>query len=358
MQEKFMQRALDISLKGNPSPNPFVGCVIVKNNEIIAEGFHESFGKKHAEAVALEKAGSQAEDAVLYCSLEPCNHTGKTPPCTQAIISAGIKKVVAATLDPNPLMQGKSLEQLEQAGIETQAGLLKEKAEKVNEAFFKFQKTKKPFVILKAATTLDGKIATKSFDSKWISSEESRKKVHELRSKVDAVLVGENTVLKDNPQLTSRIENGRNPLRVIVSSKKLSSELNVFSDSNFLIFTTDSDFFSGQKFKAKVIKAKGENNLVDLNKLLSVLGEKNISSLLVEGGSGIFTSFLKEKLVDKLLLCISPKVLGKGISVFGDLGIEKIRNAIELKNVSFEEVGTDFWITGYLAKKKKREEEN
>jgi diaminohydroxyphosphoribosylaminopyrimidine deaminase/5-amino-6-(5-phosphoribosylamino)uracil reductase len=196
---------------------------------------------------------------------------------------------------------------------------------------------------------LDGKIATKNFESKWISCEESRKKVHELRSKVDAILIGENTVLKDNPKLTSRIENGRNPLRVIIAAKKLSPELNVFADKNFLVATTDSKLFFNKKFEGKVIELKGENNLVDLKKLIEVLGEKNISSLLVEGGSGIFTSFIKEKLADKLLLFISPKILGNdSIPVFGSLEIKEVKKGIQLKNLSFQKSGSDILVEGYF----------
>lgn len=343
-----MQKALEISLKGNPSPNPFVGCVIVKDNKIIAEGFHEFFGGPHAEINALNKAGKKARNAEMFVSLEPCNHYGKTPPCTKAIINAGIKKVFVAIKDPNPLVNGKGLTELKNAGIETETGLLKEKAEKINEAFIKFQKTKSPFVILKAAITLDGKIASEEFDSKWISSEESRKRAHELRSKVDAILVGENTVLKDNPKLTSRIEKNRNPLRVILASKKLFYNLNVFNDSNFLVFTTNKKLFSEKEFEGKVIELKSENNLLDLNELLTELGKRNISSLLVEGGSKIFTSFLKEKLADNLMLFVSPKILGSGIPVFGDLEIKKISDSIKLKKMSFEKIGEDILIQGYL----------
>jgi len=343
-----MQRALEISLKGNPSPNPFVGCVIVKDGKIIGEGSHKFFGGSHAEINALKEAGSKAKGAEIYVSLEPCSHYGKTPPCTKAIIKAGIKKVVVALKDPNPLVNGKGLTELKNAGIETETGLLAEKAMKINEAFIKFQKTKIPFVSLKAAITLDGKIASEEFDSKWISSEESRKKVHELRSKVDAILAGQNTVLKDNPRLTARIEKGRNPLRIIFASKKLSAELNVFNDSNFLVFTTDKKLFPEKRFEGKVIELKSKNNLVDLKKLLTELGKRNISSLLVEGGSAVFTSFLKEKLADKLMLFISPKILGSGIPVFGDLGLKKISDSVKLKEMSFEKTGEDILIQGYL----------
>ncbi|MBU2476755.1 bifunctional diaminohydroxyphosphoribosylaminopyrimidine deaminase/5-amino-6-(5-phosphoribosylamino)uracil reductase RibD [Candidatus Micrarchaeota archaeon] len=345
-----MKKALELSVKGNVSPNPFVGCVIVKDNEIIAEGFHEKYGEKHAEIIALEKAGEKAKDSTLYVSLEPCNHDGKTPPCTKAIIKAEVKKVVVAMKDPNSLMQGKSLKELKQAGIEVESGLMKKEAEKINESFIKFQKTKKPFVFLKAAISLDGKIATKEFDSKWISSVESRKKVHELRSKVDAILIGENTVLKDNPKLTSRIENSRNPLRVIVTTKKIPENFNVFSDEHFLIATTDSNLFSDKRFEGKVIELKKEKeNLVDLKKLIEVLGEKHISSLLVEGGSAILTSFLKEKLADKLLLFVSPKILGNdSIPVFGNLEIKEVKDSIELKDFSFQKIGKDILVEGYF----------
>ncbi|PIN98577.1 MAG: riboflavin biosynthesis protein RibD [Candidatus Diapherotrites archaeon CG10_big_fil_rev_8_21_14_0_10_31_34] len=343
MKEKdFMQHAIKISLKGNPFPNPFVGCVIVKEGKIVGQGFHEKYGENHAEVNALNKAGEKARNAEMYVSLEPCNHYGKTPPCTKKIIQSGIKKVVIALKDPNPLVNGKGIKALKEAGIEVETGLMEEKARKINKAFFKFQEKRKPLVILKAAISLDGKIATKEFDSKWISSEKSRNKVHEMRSKVDAVLVGGNTVIKDNPRLNARIENGRNPLKVIVTTKKISPDYNVFNDSNFLVATTNKNNFSEKKFEGKVLELKTANNLVDLKTLLFILAEKKVSSILVEGGSAIFTSFLTEKLADKLMLFISPKILGNdSIPVFGFLGFEKVSESPELKNPVFTKIGSD-----------------
>lgn len=348
MKEKFMKKALELAEKGNTSPNPLVGCVIVKDNKIVGQGFHEKFGGPHAEINALKKAGKKSKGATMYVTLEPCNHYGKTPPCTNSIIKAGIKKVIVSMLDPNPLMKGKSLKQLEKKGIKTEKGLLEEKAKKINENYIKFISTKKPFVILKAAITLDGKIATEKFDSKWISSKESREKVHELRSKTDAILVGENTILKDNPRLTSRIKKGKNPLRIIITTKKLSSKLNVFKDENFLIATTRKELFKEKNFENKVLELKGKKGLVDLKKLMKELGKRNISSLFVEGGSGIFTSFVKEKLADKLMLFVSPKIFGKGIPVFGNLKIKKAKNAIQMKELSFVPIGNDVLIQGYF----------
>ncbi len=356
-EKKFMQKALDISLKGNPSPNPFVGCIIVKNNKIISKGFHKKFGEKHAEINALQKAGKKAKNAELYVSLEPCSHYGKTPPCVNAIINSKIKKVFIALKDPNKLVNGKGIKKLKKAGINVKTGLLKKQAEKINKAFIKFQKTKKPYVILKTAMTLDGKIASQSFNSKWISNKKSRKKVHEIRNKVDAILVGENTVIKDNPKLTSRIKNGRNPLRIIVAGKKLSSKLNVFADENFLIATTNKKLFKEKKFKGKIIelkiknkkaiKLKEKNNLVNLNDLMKILGKKGISSVLIEGGSKIYTSFLKQKLIDKFVFFIAPKILGKGIPVFGDLKTKKINKAVKLTGISVELIESDLMITAY-----------
>jgi diaminohydroxyphosphoribosylaminopyrimidine deaminase/5-amino-6-(5-phosphoribosylamino)uracil reductase len=366
-EKKFMQRAIALSLKGSPSPRPFVGCVIVKGNKIIAEGYFTEKGNAHAEINALNKAGKKAKNAIMYVSLEPCSHYGRTPPCTKAIIKAGIKKVVVALKDPNPVVNGKGIKELRKAGIQVELGLMEAQAKKINEFYIKFKKTRKPFVVLKAAISLDGKIATKEFDSKWISSKESRKKVHELRSKVDAVLVGENTVIKDNPKLTSRIKNGRNPLRIIVATKKISSKYDVFNDSNFLIATTNKHLFKAKKFKGKVIELKKrtkkknkrkKGNLielketkdsVDLKKLMKFLGKKGISSLMVEGGSKIFTSFLKEKLADKLMLFISPKILGNdSIPLIGKLEIKKASKAIQLKNLSFKKTGKDLLIEAYL----------
>ncbi len=348
-KKKFMERALEISLKANVSPNPFVGCIIVKNKKIIGEGFYEKNAGKHAEINALNKAGKKAVNAEMFVSLEPCSHYGRTPPCTKAIIQSGIKKVAVALKDPNPLVNGKGINELKKAGIKVETGLLEKKAKKINEAYIKFQKTRKPFVVLKAAVSLDGKIALKNFDSKWISSLESRKLVHALRSKIDAVLIGENTAKKDNPKLTSRIPKSRNPLRIIVCSKKISSSLNVFSDKNFLIAGTDKKLFPEKKFKEKVIEIKGKNNSVDLKKLLIELGKRNISSVLVEGGSQIFTSFLKEKLADKLMFFISPKIFGNdAVPVFGQLETKKISKSIQLKNPVFCKSGSDILFEAYL----------
>ncbi|MEK6528346.1 MAG: bifunctional diaminohydroxyphosphoribosylaminopyrimidine deaminase/5-amino-6-(5-phosphoribosylamino)uracil reductase RibD, partial [Nitrospirota bacterium] len=338
-----MQRALALAVKGKgrTSPNPAVGAVIVKNNKIIAKGYHKKAGTPHAEILSLKKAGAKARGATLYVNLEPCCHTGKkTPPCTKAIIKAGIKKVVTAMIDPNSKVSGRGIRELQNAGIETKVGIMRTEAKKLNEAFIKFITKKEPFVILKVAQSLDGKIATAKGESKWITGEDARKYVHKLRNEVDAVLVGIGTVKKDNPSLTCRIKGGRNPFRVVVDSS-LSIPLNAkvlkHKDGKTIIATislnsTTPPFKKGgqrgifsKKISADYQKKidllrnrevqilttkKDKNGMVNLKSLMKKLAKLDISSVMIEGGSRINASAVSDGIVDKIMMFTASKIIG------------------------------------------------
>jgi diaminohydroxyphosphoribosylaminopyrimidine deaminase/5-amino-6-(5-phosphoribosylamino)uracil reductase len=354
-QEEYMKLAINLAKRGmgKTSPNPLVGAVVVKNDRIIGRGYHKRFGEPHAETNALTACKDKAENATLYVNLEPCCHYGKkTPPCTDMIKKSGIKRVVCATLDPNPQVNGKGIKTLRDAGIEVDFGILEGEAKKLNEVYLKFIATGLPFVILKISQTLDGRIATKTGDSKWITQEDSRRFVHSLRSWVDAVLVGANTVRKDDPELTIHDARGENPIRIILdSSGKISNYSKVIKENRngkTIVATTIEKIrekFNGKAEIWKIKKSKGGK--IDLVQLLRKAGENQISSLLVEGGSQIFTSFLKEKLVDKIYYFLSPKILGKGLDSFGDLGIKKISQSVTLKDCEIKRFKNDLLVIGY-----------
>jgi diaminohydroxyphosphoribosylaminopyrimidine deaminase/5-amino-6-(5-phosphoribosylamino)uracil reductase len=354
-QEEHMKLAINLAKKGlgKTSPNPLVGAVVVKNDRIIGKGYHKKYGEPHAEVNALKACKDKAKNATLYVNLEPCCHYGKkTPPCTDTIKKSGIKKLVCATLDPNPQVNGRGIRTLREGGIEVDLGILEEEAKKLNEVYLKFITTGLPFVILKIAQTLDGKIATKLGDSKWITQEDSRRFVHSLRSWVDAVLVGANTVRKDDPELTIHEARGENPIRIILdSSGKIPSNSKVIKENQngkTILATTNQKIREKFKEKVEIWKLKkSEDGKIDLAQLLKKAGENQISSLLVEGGRGVFTSFLKEKLVDKIYYFLSPKILGKGLDSFGDLGIKEISNSITLRDCEIKRFKNDLLIIGY-----------
>jgi diaminohydroxyphosphoribosylaminopyrimidine deaminase/5-amino-6-(5-phosphoribosylamino)uracil reductase len=354
-QEEYMKLTINLAKKGmgKTSPNPLVGAVVVKNDRIIGKGYHKRFGEPHAETNALRACKDQARNATLYVNLEPCCHYGKkTPPCTDTIKKSGIKKVVCATLDPNPQVNGNGIKTLREGGIEVDLGILEEEAKKLNEIYLKFITTGLPFVILKIAQTLDGKIATKLGDSKWITQDDSRRFVHSLRSCVDAVLVGANTVRRDDPELTIHDARGENPIRIILDSAgKTSNRSKVIKENKngkTIIATNNEKIKEKLKEKVEIWKLKKrKDGKVDLADLLRKAGENQISSLLVEGGAKVFTSFLKEKLVDKIYYFLSPKILGKGLDSFGDLGIKKIPNSITLRDCEMKKFKNDLLIIGY-----------
>ncbi len=351
----LMQRALDLAEKGRGkvSPNPMVGAVIIKDGDIIGEGYHEFYGGPHAEINALRQANSSCKGATLYLTLEPCAHHGKTPPCVNSIMEAGFKRVVVATIDPNPKTNGRSISMMMDAGIEVDVGILEQKARRQNEVFFKYITTQMPFVILKAAQTLDSKIADTTGHPKWITSEESRKFVHKLRSYVDAIAIGAKTAVMDNPRLTVRHIEGEDPYRIVLQDRReLPTDLHLFKDNedNKTIIAAPPNEIDIQNHKQNAIMWSVdayEDGTLNLSSLLIKAGNQNISSILVEGGSLLFTSFLKRKLVDKIYISIAPKIVGAGTPAFHELGIDTLEHAIFLTEVKYSKKGEDVWVCGY-----------
>lgn len=339
--EFYMKRALKLAGKGegHVSPNPMVGAVIVKEGMIISEGYHRKFGGNHAEINAINNASETIEGATLYVTLEPCSHYGKTPPCADRIVEAGPKRVVIGTVDPSPLVSGRGIKILKRHGIETEVGILEEECREINETFFKFIRTRIPFITLKFAQTIDGRIATSTGHSRWISSEPSLKFAHKLRSLHDGIMVGAGTVLKDDPELTVRHVKGKNPVRIVVDSMlRIPENAPILKNQKMaktIIATThrcDKDKLSqltGAGIEVLIIDTDDKKR-VDLKKLLIELGKREISSILVEGGSEIITSFLKGKIADRLVIITAPKITGKGTDAVGDLGIERMDDSIKL----------------------------
>ncbi|ADL52542.1 bifunctional diaminohydroxyphosphoribosylaminopyrimidine deaminase/5-amino-6-(5-phosphoribosylamino)uracil reductase RibD [Clostridium cellulovorans] len=364
MNESYMRRALELAKlgAGRVSPNPMVGAVIVKNGEIIGEGYHKQYGGPHAEvnAIASVSDNGELEGSTIYVTLEPCCHYGKTPPCTKAIIDNKIKTVVIGTLDPNPLVAGKGVEILRAEGIEVIVGVLEEECLKINESFMKYIKTKTPFVIMKAAMTLDGKIATSTGDSKWITNEESRINVHKLRNKVSGIMVGINTVLKDDPELTCRLEGGASPKRIIVDSGlkiPLNAKvLNAKDKVEVIVATTrkadESKVEVLERQGVKVIIVPEKEQKVNLKKLMEELGNLKVDSVLLEGGGTLCFSALEEGIIDKVQFYIAPKIIGgeNSKTPVEGVGINKIKDAINVKDLRVSTFGGDILIEGYIRK--------
>lgn len=364
MNVKYMKRALEIAERaaGFTNPNPLVGAVIVKNGKIIGEGCHEFYGSHHAEVNAFRNAAEDVKGATMYVTLEPCSHYGKTPPCADAIVEKGIKKVIICMEDPNPLVAGKGIEILQKNGIEVVTGVLEEEGKKLNEIFIKYITTKLPFCIMKTAMTLDGKIACFTGDSKWITGEASREYVHELRHRAAGIMVGIGTVLADDPMLTVRMEHrkGKDPIRIVVdSSARIPLEarvLNMESEAKTIIAATekaDKDKISLLNKKGiEVIITPAKNGRVDLNFLMKVLGEKNIDSILLEGGSDLNFSALEEGIVDKVIAFIAPKIIGgkEAKTPVGGQGKAWMSEAVNVINTKVHSFGNDVMIEGYVKK--------
>lgn len=341
---------------GFVSPNPLVGCVIVKNNKIIGAGFHQKYGDNHAEINAINSAKESLNNSTLYVNLEPCAHYGNTPPCVEQIIKSGIKKVVIGTVDINPLVQGKGIKALKQSGINVKVGILEKECHELNKFFFKFIQKKVPYINLKIAQTLDGFIADKFYNSKWISSVSSRKIVHSMRAQYDAVLVGVNTANIDNPYLNVRLIEGRNPFRIILDTNLMIDKSINLITKNFdkkTIVVCSEEVMDKKKNKVKFLSSKGvdiicvrkSKDSLDLKQIMKILAKRNITSVLVEGGAGIFSSFIQKKLWDEMNIFIAPKILGNGLSPFSKLNSSKIFNVSEFKDVSIEKVENDTLIT-------------
>jgi diaminohydroxyphosphoribosylaminopyrimidine deaminase/5-amino-6-(5-phosphoribosylamino)uracil reductase len=344
----YMRYALALAKKGRgtTSPNPMVGAVLVKNGRIVGKGYHRRKGKAHAEYIAIEDAGDMARGATLFVTLEPCVHFGETPPCVDVIIRSGVKKVFVATIDPNPIVNGKGIKRLKDAGVDVEVGLCEREATELNEVYNKFITTNLPFIILKAAITLDGKIATETYDSKWITDEEGRRIVHRLRSSVDAVLVGINTIFIDDPLLTTRLAKGKNPKRIVMDSEfRIPEDAKVLGEGCIVATTSSQE----REINAEVWRLDSdETKRVNIKTLLREAGRRNITSILVEGGKDIYTSFLKNKLVDKFYIFIGAKILGdNGVSSVGDLGIQSLNDAIYVRYTRVKRIGRDVLITGY-----------
>ncbi len=348
----FMALALAEARKalGRTHPNPAVGAVLVKGGKVIATGFHARAGTAHAEVVALGHAKQKAKGATLYTTLEPCDHHGRTPPCTQAILDAGVKKVVFASPDPNPLVNGKGLRRLKAAGIEVVPNLLRAEADELNAPFFTFMRERRAFVSLKAAITLDGKIATSSGDSRWITGEEAREYGHQLRSEVDAIIVGVGTVLADDPQLTARIPGGRDPVRVVLDSalRTPPSARVIKADSNARTIVVTAASLKSAKAKrlaseqVELWNVPATEGRIDLAAVLNQLGEAGLLHALVEGGAQVHASMLNAGLADRLFLFLAPKLVGHdGLSWTGALGIKQMSRALTLELESVEKLGSD-----------------
>ena len=365
VHKRYMQLALELAKKaeGKTSPNPLVGAVIVKNGKIIGKGFHEKAGKPHAEINAINsvKDKRQLKGSTLYVNLEPCCHYGKTGPCTDEIIKSGIKEVYIAMLDPNPMNNGKGLAKLKKAGIKVNLGLMEKEARKLNEFFIKFITTKKPFVMMKTAMSLDGKIATKTGHSKWISCRESREHVHKLRNIVDAIIVGINTILKDDPRLTTRlnIKEGNNPLRIVLDSTlKIPLKARVLDNNNVMIATTSRCSKKKKKILEKkgikVVIVKSKNKKVDLNELMKKLALMGVTSVMIEGGSEVNASALEAGIVDKIIYFIAPIIIGgkNAKTAVGGRGIKYLNETIKLREIKVKKIGSDMMVEGYIDEKK------
>lgn len=357
--EYYMSLALQLAqtAKGKTNPNPLVGAVIVKDGMIVGTGLHRKAGEPHAEVHAFRMAGEHAKGATLYVTLEPCSHYGKTPPCAELVKESGVSRVVIAMKDPNPLVAGRGIKLLEEAGMAVEVGVLEEEARKINERFIHNMVQKRPFVIAKTAMTLDGKLAAYNGHSKWVTGEEARQKVHYLRNEVDGILVGIGTVLADDPQLTTRIpEGGKNPVRIILDSRlrtPLEAQITDCREAQTWIFAMEG----ADEEKKALLREKGvqvfsapyDENGLDLCYVLQTLYEKGITDILLEGGSEVNTAFLRAGLIDKFLIYVAPKILGgrHSLTPFTGPDVESMDEAVKVEFAAFEKIGDDLLITAY-----------
>lgn len=360
VDKHFMIKAIELAEKGRgrTSPNPLVGAILVQDGTVVGEGYHEKAGGPHAEINALKSAGDRAREATLYVTLEPCPIYGRTPPCTEAIIAAGISRVVVGLIDPNPEVSGRGLEGLKKAGIRVENNVFSQRIRRQNEAYIKFISTGRPFVLLKVAMSLDGKIATKAGDSRWITGEESREVVHKLRDEYDAIMVGIGTILRDNPRLDVRLEGrkNKNPLRVIVdSSGRIPLKAQVVetaSETPTLVAATPRITLKKvddlKKKGVEVLILEESKGRVNLAELLNDLGRRQIASVLLEGGATLATSVVEDGLVDKFIFFIASKLIGGDAPSFlvGE-GIETIQEAKELEITNVKQIGKDVMIEAY-----------
>ena len=359
-----MHRAFELAKKGTGkvNPNPLVGAVIVKNDTVIGEGYHEFFGGPHAEINAFQSAKESVKGATMYVTLEPCSHYGKTPPCAEAIVKNKIAKVVIGMLDPNPLVAGRGVQILEENGIEVDFGYMCPELSHMNRVFLKYIQSKKPYVIMKTAMTLDGKISSKTGDSKWVSNHKSRARVHELRNELKAIMVGVDTVIFDDPLLTCRIDGKltRNPVRVVVDSNcRIPLDAKILNSADkaktIVAVTKKSNQYKLRQIEAlgnHVLLTEDKNGKVDLVDLMNKLGADGIDGILLEGGATLNFSALQEGIVDEVVSFVAPKIIGGSVAKtpVGGEGIDTMENAIELNEMELKQLGNDLMITGKIIK--------
>lgn len=366
MQEKeeYMRRALELARKGegHTSPNPMVGCVVVKDGRIISEGYHEKYGEFHAERNALTRCTEDTTGADLYVTLEPCCHQGKTPPCTDIIIEKKIARVFVGSMDSNPLVAGKGVQILREHGIYVETGILEEECLKLNEVFYHYITTKTPFVVMKYAMTLDGKIACATGDSKWVTGEIARAQVHRMRGRYRGIMVGIGTVLADDPMLNCRVEGGVDPVRIICDSNlhiPLESQIVKTASEIEAIVACSQEALEAERKQEKIRKLKEAGiqligtegaHGVNLVELMKKLGEQNIDSILLEGGGTLNASALEDGIVNKVYAYIAGKLIGgmDARSPVEGMGIDRMADAITLKDMEIERLGDDFCIVGYV----------
>lgn len=349
--EKFMQRAIELAASGKSwtNPNPMVGAVLVKNNKIIGEGFHAKFGKSHAEVNAISQAGKDALGSTLFVNLEPCSHYGNTPPCTEAIINAGIKKVVFASSDPS---QKDSAKILADAGIQTLPSVLKAEADFLNRKFLYFARNKLPYITIKFAASLDGKLATKNFDSKWITNEKARSYARLLRAENQAVLVGSNTAIEDDPHLGTREKNKKDPLRIILDTElKVPARAKVYRDNNVIVFAgkNANQRQAGILHNKNVTVHKFDSDKISIKDVLKYLADQKVISILVEGGGETIGSFIDDKAINELYGFYAPLIVGgkQARSIAGG-GFDNIQDAIKVKSPELKKFDDNFMIHGLI----------
>ena len=355
----YMDLALRLALKakGRTSPNPMVGALVVKNKRIIGRGYHEKVGSPHAEVIALDEAGKSAKGAILYVTLEPCAHFGRTAPCVDRIIKSGIKEVIVGMVDPNPLNNGRGINILKNYKIKVKVGFLEDKLRRINEAFIKYITKKIPLITVKVGQSLDGRIATKTGDSKWITSDRTRAYAHRIRKDYDAVMAGVNTILRDNPRLDAWFSQ-RQPIKIVVDSQLSTPEdANIFLKKSQVIIVTllakpgqETENRKILAVKARILDVKEKSGQINLKDMLKKLAQSEITDILVEGGGTLIGSLFDEGLVDKILFFISPKIIGgkEAISSVMGRGVARIDKAIRLKDVKIKRLGEDFLIEGYV----------
>lgn len=359
--EEYIKRTFLLARKGvgHVNPNPLVGAVIVKNNVIIGEGYHHQYGGDHAEVVAIKNTSESVEGATVYVNLEPCSHYGKTPPCAELLVQERVARVVIATKDPNPLVAGRGVKILQDAGIDVVTGVLEDEARELNRVFIKYITSQKPFVVMKSAMTLDGKIATRVGDSKWVSGEKSREIVHQMRNEYTAIMVGINTVIADDPALTTRLKKpGRNPIRIVVdSSLRIPMDVKLVKDRKAPTIIVHGDKAAKEKIailrKAGVetLEASDANGKVDISLMMKLLGKKGIDGILLEGGGTLNFSAIQQKVVDEVFMFIAPKIIGGELSkspVAGK-GVDLMREAYKIDVMRVMQVEQDLLIRGKIS---------